>query len=72
MAEVVEMPKPAKREPVWYDIAVCHHWDGEIQTWVKGVDPNNTDNGKAIAAALRQVADGFDPCAQAYKKPDAD
>lgn len=49
------------RPPVWYDIAVCHHWDGTIQTWVKGVDMDDVDNHPKIAIALRQVADSFDP-----------
>lgn len=48
------------RSPVWYDVAVCHHWDGTIQTWIKGVDMENEENRPKVALALRQAADGVD------------
>jgi hypothetical protein len=49
------------RAPVWYDIAVCHHWDGTLQTWVKAIDLDNPENRPKIAISLRQVADGLNP-----------
>ena len=43
------------KPPVWYDIAVCHHRDTTIETWVRGIE---TEGARpAIAEALRrQVA----------------
>jgi hypothetical protein len=59
LAEVVRLNN--SRSPVWYDVAVAHHWNGDIQTWVRGVDMDNPANLPKIAIALRQVADAFDP-----------
>lgn len=44
---------------VWYDIAVCHHPDGTIETWCKGVDPNEPAARISAALALRQAADHY-------------
>jgi hypothetical protein len=48
------------RPPVWYDVAVCHHYDGTIQTWVKAVGLDDPEDRKKIAIALRQAADGLE------------
>lgn len=49
----------ARRPPVWYDIAVAHHWDGTVQTWTRGIGSTPADRTKA-AEALRQAADGLE------------
>jgi hypothetical protein len=47
------------RPPVWYDVAVCHHYDGTVQTWVRAVDIERQENRDKIADALQQAADGL-------------
>ena len=49
-----------RRPPVWYDVAVCHQWDGTVRTWIRAVDIEAADNRAKIALALRQAADGLD------------
>lgn len=51
--DTTEMP------PVWYDIAVCHHPDGTIETWVKGTDVEDTENRLRIIPALEQVIEAL-------------
>lgn len=59
IARIVDLN--ARRVPVWYDIAVCHHWDGTIETWCKGVDPAEPRARISAAMALRSAADHYDP-----------
>ena len=58
------IPLDSARQPVWYDIAVCHHWDGTIETWCKGIDPEEPRARVSAAIALRTAADHYDPIAE--------
>jgi hypothetical protein len=49
------------RAPVWYDIAVAHHWDGTVETWCKGVDPSDPKARISAGIALRSAANHCDP-----------
>jgi|HubBroStandDraft_1064217.scaffolds.fasta_scaffold01963_8 hypothetical protein len=57
-APVVELAD--RRQGVWYDVAVCHHWDGTIETWTKGVEVGDPVNRHKVAEALRLAADRLD------------
>lgn len=57
MTDVVDIR--SRRQPVWYDIAVCHHWDGTVETWVRGADIEMPENRSKIADALQQSVDGL-------------
>lgn len=49
------------RPPVWYDIAVCHHPNGSVETWTIGVD-DSAHSRACVAAALRQAAHSLETC----------
>lgn len=59
-ADIVEqdniVPLDRRRPPVWYDVAVCHHWDRTVETWVKGVNMDDPENRVKVGRALQQCA----------------
>ncbi len=77
MADIIPLARPANSDDamVWYDIAVCHHADGTVETWTKGIDSSTPCSRKSAADALRAAASAFDQPEGSYsnaeENPDA-
>jgi hypothetical protein len=57
MSEVINLSD--HRPPVTYEIVITHHWDDQIDMWVKGVadDPRSRE---VVRETLQRILDGWE------------